>query len=98
MGTMQIPPGIFALVNDPQKAMFSPFTPVSGPPAEPPPTPGVGMFCWDELLTTDVDAAKQFYSSLLGWGSNEMEMGDAGSYTLFTHGGKFGGGVHEDPR
>jgi len=85
MGASQIPPGTFALVNDPQKAMFSPFTPITGAPAEPPPPPGIGMFCWDELLTTDVDAAKQFYASLFGWGSNEMEMGPAGSYTLFTH-------------
>ena len=26
-----------------------------------------GMFSWNELMTTDVDAAKSFYNSLLGW-------------------------------
>ena len=27
----------------------------------------VGAMCWNELLTTDVEAAKTFYSAVLGW-------------------------------
>jgi predicted enzyme related to lactoylglutathione lyase len=86
MGATDIPPGTFAMVNDPQKAVFSPFTPRSGAPTEPPASPGVGQFCWDELLTSDVSSARQFYQSLFGWGSNDWDMGPEGTYTLFTTG------------
>src|SRR5947209_2297089 len=40
-GATEIPPGTFAMVNDPQKALFSPFTPKGGPPDEPEAPPGV---------------------------------------------------------
>lgn len=26
-----------------------------------------GAFCWNELLTTDLEAAKKFYGTLFGW-------------------------------
>jgi hypothetical protein len=42
-----------------------------------------GSFCWMELGTTDQAAAKQFYSSLFGWTSNDYPMGPAGDYTIF---------------
>jgi predicted enzyme related to lactoylglutathione lyase len=86
MGATDIPPGTFAMVNDPQKALFSPFTPRSGAPAEPPATPGMGEFCWDELLTNDVAGARQFYQSLFGWGAKDWDMGPEGTYTLFSIG------------
>ena len=47
-----------------------------------------GMFCWMELHTSDQDGAKQFYTSLFGWGVNEFPMGPAGTYTIFTFKGK----------
>jgi len=31
-----------------------------------------GRFCWQELATRDLDAAKTFYSELLGWNLEEM--------------------------
>ena len=43
-----------------------------------------GRFCWVELGTTDQASATAFYSSLLGWRSNDVPMGDATFYTLFT--------------
>ena len=42
-----------------------------------------GSFCWIELATTDQNAAKQFYSSLLGWNANDMPMGPGEFYTIF---------------
>jgi len=33
-----------------------------------------GMFSWFELQTTDVGAAKGFYSALFGWTTKEMAM------------------------
>ena len=29
--------------------------------------PAHGAFCWQELATTDLDAAQNFYKTLLGW-------------------------------
>jgi predicted enzyme related to lactoylglutathione lyase len=29
--------------------------------------PASGAFCWNELATTDLDAAQNFYKALLGW-------------------------------
>ena len=43
-----------------------------------------GRFCWVELGTTDQASATAFYCSLLGWRSNDVPMGDATFYTLFT--------------
>ena len=37
--------------------------------------PATGTFCWNECLTTDVEAAKTFYTGLMGWTTREMDMG-----------------------
>jgi len=42
-----------------------------------------GAFCWVELGTTDQNAAKNFYSALFGWSSNDHPMGPNGVYTVF---------------
>lgn len=42
-----------------------------------------GAFAWDELLTTDVEAARGFYQSVFGWSAVDVPLGQAGSYTLF---------------
>jgi predicted enzyme related to lactoylglutathione lyase len=41
-----------------------------------------GHFHWNELMTRDVERAKQFYADTLGWSYNTMPMPDGGSYTL----------------
>ncbi len=46
-----------------------------------------GEFCWYELGTTNVDAARGFYTSLLGWSTTDVPMGPMGIYTLFQHRG-----------
>ena len=43
---------------------------------------GVGSFCWNELSTTDTDAACTFYTSLFGWTSKTSDMGEE-KYTEF---------------
>ena len=35
-----------------------------------------GKFCWNELLTPDVEAAKKFYGELFGWTFESMPMPD----------------------
>jgi uncharacterized protein len=41
-----------------------------------------GAFCWAELATSDGEGAKQFYTSLLGWKSNDIPMGEMGTYHM----------------
>ena len=96
MGAMDIPPGRFALTNDPTGGLFSPFTPRQAPPAPEIPAP-TGTFCWDELLTTDPGAAVTFYASLFGWEPVESAMPNGGTYTVLQRGGVQAAGVMARP-
>ena len=51
-----------------------------------------GTFFWHEINTPDPAGAKSFYTDLIGWGTNEMDMG-GGTYTMFTNGGSDIGGI-----
>jgi len=35
----------------------------------------VGVFGWNELMTSDVEAAKAFYGATVGWTFDEVKMG-----------------------
>ena len=50
---------------------------------KPTPPTGPGTFCWMELMTTDTARSKDFYTKLLGWTTQEMDMGPMGTYTMF---------------
>ena len=39
-------------------------------------------FCWNELLSVDVEADKRFYKSVFGWEAEDKKFGDT-LYTLF---------------
>ena len=41
------------------------------------------QFAWYELMTTDIDAAKSFYSNIIGWGT-QAPPSTGIDYTLFT--------------
>jgi predicted enzyme related to lactoylglutathione lyase len=72
--------GRFAVIQDPQGAVFLGFTPA---PMEgmAPPKPA---FVWHELLTTDVEAAFDFYHRLFGWVKTEaMNMEPIGVYQMY---------------
>jgi uncharacterized protein len=56
-----------------------------------------GAFSWCELLTTDVDAAKAFYTRLFGWETQEMTMPGM-TYTVVKAGGKEVGGMMATPQ
>src|SRR4051794_16638978 len=47
-----------------------------------------GNFCWFELMTTDGEAAKQFYTSLFGWTIADVPAGPDMVYTLLKLGEK----------
>jgi len=55
-----------------------------------------GAFSWFELMTSDVDGAKKFYSSLFGWGTEAMPMGDM-NYTIVKVGEEGLGGIMDRP-
>jgi predicted enzyme related to lactoylglutathione lyase len=53
-----------------------------------------GAFSWCELRTSDLEEAKAFYSSLLGWDLEDRSI-KGGTYTVVTVGGKGVGGMIE---
>ena len=67
--------GSFAIIRDPQGAVFSAYQPEGDAPGHDQP-PAVGEFSWNELATTDWEAAWSFYSELFGWKKDQaMDMG-----------------------
>ena len=78
--------GTLAMIADAQGAPFYLMDPT--PPADNPDAKSdvwdrekAGHCRWNELATTDAPAAKAFYTSLLGWKSdNSMPMGERGDY------------------
>jgi uncharacterized protein len=55
-----------------------------------------GRFVWYELMTTDVAAAKVFYSSVMGWGTQDASTSGL-AYALFTVGNAFASGLMSLP-
>lgn len=54
---------------------------------------GSGRFGWNELLTTDVEAAKRFYGDVFGWESETKGIAPGWDYTLFKKGDNMVGGL-----
>lgn len=53
-----------------------------------------GSFCWNELMTLDVERAKKFYADAIGWSYEGMPM-DWGTYWIIKEGDKKVGGMVE---
>lgn len=51
-----------------------------------------GAFSWNELMTTDADAAKDFYGKLFGWVLEDMPTNDL-HYTMAKAGGTAVAGI-----
>lgn len=89
--------GRFAIVADPQGAVFAIYSRVQPAPdleAE----ARVGEFSWHELATNDWQAAWRFYEQLFGWVKTEaMDMGPAGIYQMFGRQGRQLGGMYNRP-
>jgi uncharacterized protein len=95
MGATDIPNvGRIALVTDPQAAPFYVMKPI--PPANDPharsdvfSADAEQRIGWNELQTTDVDAARAFYGDQFGWVTDDfMDMGEMGEYRFIDHGGR----------
>ncbi len=58
---------------------------------------GHGTFVWNELLTRDVEAAKRFYASVVGWTFKPMPM-ENGTYWIAELDGKPAAGMMAMPQ
>lgn len=57
-----------------------------------------GAACWYELMTSDLNAAKDFYTAVFGWGMNPGMTSDGSSeYIEFSVGDKHVGGLMAKP-
>lgn len=92
---MDIPAvGRFAVLDDPQGAVFAVFTPSGDETGAE--EAGVGEFAWHELATTDQQAAFSFYSDLFGWEETDtFDMGPMGLYRMYGRGGQTLGGMFD---
>ncbi len=52
-----------------------------------------GSFYWNELLTKNVEGAKKFYETTIGWSYQAMPMPDGATYWVAIMGGKPVGGI-----
>jgi predicted enzyme related to lactoylglutathione lyase len=90
--------GRMQMMSDPQGAAFYIYQPASSnqPPEA---TPEIGDASWHELMTTDADAAMQFYQEVFGWQpSDVMDMGEMGKYQMFNRPhGMIGGMMNKLP-
>jgi predicted enzyme related to lactoylglutathione lyase len=55
-----------------------------------------GKFSWNELLTSDLAGAKEFYAQLFGWTTHVWPMGDT-DYTIVKAGDTDAGGIMQIP-
>jgi predicted enzyme related to lactoylglutathione lyase len=102
-GAIQRPPtdipgiGRFAVVADPQGAVFLLFKGMTG--EEPPQTPKTsGHICWRELFAGNVEQALAFYAGLFGWAKGEAhDIGPMGTYQIFVIDGTRYGGMMTRP-
>jgi predicted enzyme related to lactoylglutathione lyase len=86
----------FAVLQDPQGAVFAVFR--SAMPNGGAPPQARGDFSWHELSTTDFAAALPFYTALFGWEMGPThDMGELGYYQIFLQGGKQIGGMFNMP-
>ena len=99
-GAVHVPPtdipnvGRFAMVADPQGAVFCLFKGTSEMPQSAPDPNKPGQVGWHELMAVDGGKAFEFYAGLFGWTKDEaIDMGAMGRYQLFAAGGPAIGGM-----
>lgn len=84
--------GRFAILADPQGAVFGLLQPDAPTEAYDPAKTGHGA--WHELMTDDPVAALAFYERHFGWQQSQaMEMGEMGTYHIFARAGADLGGM-----
>ncbi|MBB6124979.1 VOC family protein [Sphingobium subterraneum] len=86
--------GRFAILADPQGAIFYLFAPTGEPSGDTPDPMAPGTFVWAELTTPDRVAAQDFYYGQFGWTADTaMPMGGEDVYQLFAIDGQARGAM-----
>ena len=88
--------GRTAVAQDPAGAYFSPYKGLAEADSTPP-APGAGLFSWHELMSTNIEKARPFYTDIMGWEVGSVDMGEMGTYWLFKAGGKDVAGAIQMP-
>ena len=90
--------GRMQMMTDPQGAAFYIYEPAT---TDQPPEGAaeIGEASWLELMTTDADAAMEFYAEVFGWQPSEaLDMGAVGKYQMFNRPhGMIGGMMNKPP-
>lgn len=100
-GTVIAPPfdvfdsGRMSVIQDPTQAAVSLWQPKSHIGAKLVNIPGA--FSWNELASTDVTKAVDFYSQLIGWETQPMEMNSGLTYHTIMNKGRMNGGMIQMP-
>lgn len=76
--------GCFAVLRDPQGAVFAVYSSDSLSTDEATP-PGIGQISWHELATSDLEAGYAFYRDLFGWDvqQEDLDMGGGWMYRIY---------------
>ncbi|HWF47533.1 MAG TPA: VOC family protein [Bryobacteraceae bacterium] len=87
--------GRFAVVADPQGAIFVLFQPPKGMQQPERPSPGTpGTAAWHDLAAVEWQSDFNFYADLFGWSKSQaMDMGTSGVYQIFAVGSEPIGGM-----
>ena len=89
--------GRIVVLADPQGAVFCGYQPAGDAPGKDDPA-DIGDFSWHELMTTDWEGACKFYSELFGWQkTDQMDMGEMGTYQMYGRGAHTLGGMFNKP-
>jgi uncharacterized protein len=87
--------GRYAVFADPQGAVLGMYQSDNDPGS---PATGPGTIGWNELMTTDLNAAVSFYERLFGWNKIQaMDMGELGIYQMYGRGERMLGGMMKCP-
>ena len=98
-GTVHVPPtdvinvSRFSIFADPQTARLGLLRWARSPLQKPADLGTIGQVGWHELLASDWQKAFAFYSELFGWQSADADIGEMGTYQLFSSGGQALGGM-----
>jgi predicted enzyme related to lactoylglutathione lyase len=57
-----------------------------------------GIFSWRELISQDDEGSKKFYTELLGWSIESMDMGGGMNYNMFMQGERPVAGMIKSPK
>ncbi len=102
-GAVHVPPtnipdiSRFAIFTDPQAARLAAIKPLNHDRAQPAGLDAPGGVGWHELLAADWQKALAFYGGLFGWRQADADVGEMGTYQLFSVGGQTIGGMLTKP-